>query len=267
MGGAFVGVADDANATYWNPAGLVRLRGTSVASMHTSANRDDINYQEYLAVGIPTGPSAAVGFSWIRYNLSLAGSGGGSGLFRARQFGTGLTDQEDWYWLSLAYGIAPDTSVGVSMKYVSDSIPGLDTDMAVDVGVFHEMSSKWAFGLLVQDFNEPALRGAGAGERLTWARNWRPGFSWRPRRGTILSTEIYDATDNADCRSLRIGYEKWIASKLALRAGYYGIGAKANRALTFGIGLVTPKPPSTGLDVAVMIGDINTVLTSVTTKF
>jgi len=34
MGGAFVAVADDANTTYWNPAGLAQLEGSEITAMH-----------------------------------------------------------------------------------------------------------------------------------------------------------------------------------------------------------------------------------------
>jgi len=35
MGGAFVAVADDASACYWNPAGLVQLKNKEVQAMYS----------------------------------------------------------------------------------------------------------------------------------------------------------------------------------------------------------------------------------------
>jgi long-chain fatty acid transport protein len=35
MGGAFVAVADDATAVYWNPAGLAQVADTRIAGMST----------------------------------------------------------------------------------------------------------------------------------------------------------------------------------------------------------------------------------------
>ena len=51
MGGAFVAVADDVNATYWNPAGLSQIPAgkIEITGMHTTTNRDQINYQDYAA--------------------------------------------------------------------------------------------------------------------------------------------------------------------------------------------------------------------------
>src|ERR1043166_3350945 len=36
MGGAFVAVADDANALYWNPAGLTQLDSAEATFMHSN---------------------------------------------------------------------------------------------------------------------------------------------------------------------------------------------------------------------------------------
>ena len=36
MGGAYVGIADDYSALYWNPAGLGFLEGTELALMHVN---------------------------------------------------------------------------------------------------------------------------------------------------------------------------------------------------------------------------------------
>ncbi len=35
MGGAFTGLSDDANAIFWNPAGLARLQNSQLTFMHT----------------------------------------------------------------------------------------------------------------------------------------------------------------------------------------------------------------------------------------
>ncbi|MFQ5866593.1 MAG: PorV/PorQ family protein [bacterium] len=44
MGGAFVAVADDANTTYWNPAGLAQLEEREITAMHNEW-LEDIRYE------------------------------------------------------------------------------------------------------------------------------------------------------------------------------------------------------------------------------
>jgi hypothetical protein len=51
MGGAFVAVADDANTTYWNPAGLAQLEEREITAMHNEW-LEDIRY-EFLAYAQP----------------------------------------------------------------------------------------------------------------------------------------------------------------------------------------------------------------------
>ena len=48
MGGAFVGVADDASATYWNPAGLAWTNGWELTGMYTAGMNVDRSYN-YVA--------------------------------------------------------------------------------------------------------------------------------------------------------------------------------------------------------------------------
>ena len=93
MGGAFIGLADDANATYWNPAGLTQLppRSMNGTWMHTSSNRDEINYQDFasFATCIETsrlGKRMAFGASYIKDD---------TGFFIGS---TPVLDTESWFW-------------------------------------------------------------------------------------------------------------------------------------------------------------------------
>ncbi len=67
MGGAFVAIANDLTAGYWNPAGLVQIRGRGVAGMHAETFGQLLNH-DYLSYSRPiAGPSAtAIGVSLIR---------------------------------------------------------------------------------------------------------------------------------------------------------------------------------------------------------
>jgi hypothetical protein len=57
MGGAFVAIADDATAAYWNPAGLVMLQGSQVQLMHSERFGGLIRY-DYLAYARNDGRNA-----------------------------------------------------------------------------------------------------------------------------------------------------------------------------------------------------------------
>ena len=256
MGGAFVGLADDTNATYWNPAGLIQLDSTSFTGMYTTTNRDEINYQHYVGLAMPLMMGkAAAGVSWVRSNMAM---------------GLTETDEQDWYWASLAYQLSPQTSIGVNVKSIENSLEDYETETGVDVALFHRVNEKLTAGLLIQDFNEPELSLSGTPVAV-WTRNYRPGFAFRPDALSVVSVELYDAMDDTDSRSLRVGYEKMMSEKLAVRAGYYGLGQSESDAITVGFGIkdfggASFEYPMT-LDIAAMFGDVETILTSLNVKF
>lgn len=73
MGGAFVGIADDASACFWNPSGLAQLNRKQLSFMHAETFGSLLN-QDFLAVAIPLKqetPSSALAFS-----LQRLGGGG-----------------------------------------------------------------------------------------------------------------------------------------------------------------------------------------------
>ncbi len=242
MGGAFIGLADDANATYWNPAGLALLSKPEATWMHTTTNRDEINYQDYLAYATKLQNNGmGLGFSYIGYNL------------------LGVEDQS-WFWVSGAYPFKGGYA-GLNVKFVSDSMDGVDTDMGIDLSFLRQINEKWSAGVLIQNLNEPVTQGGP--DRLVWKRNIRPGVAYRYDHDTVLTADIYDILDSCDAFALRFGAERILKNGLAVRAGYYGISGGG--AFTFGAG---GKVGRTQVDAALMTGDLdNTVLLSATNKF
>ncbi|MHB9154832.1 MAG: PorV/PorQ family protein [Endomicrobiales bacterium] len=129
MGEAFTGVADDATAVYWNPAGLNRVRGIAASAMH------------------------AVWFEGITYDwLSFAreqenGEVWGAGI-QYLSYGS-LTETDDIgrergafapsdLALSLSYaGVLSKVMLGGSIKYISSKIKNTAHAVAVDAGVMY----------------------------------------------------------------------------------------------------------------------------------
>jgi hypothetical protein len=249
MGGAFIGLADDANATYWNPAGLAQLEKTKATLMYTSNNRDAINYQDYEAIVQPVTPDLVLGFSHIG-SRALMEDG---------------VDDQDWFWLSGGFKMkTTPVSFGVNLRKIDNSYPGLDTETGIDISFFYKVDDRISVGLLVQDFNKPVLEYRGY-PVTEYIRNIRPGVAFRPTKDSVLTMDIYDLLDDGDAQPLRVGYEKRLESGLALRAGYYNLGDDSNGGLTFGAGMEFSNIQA---DLAVMSGDMdNTLFLSATTTF
>lgn len=72
MGSAFVAVADDASATFWNPAGLLSVESRQVLAMHSERFGDlvDRDFASYVHPLTPrNGERAALGFTIIRLGV------------------------------------------------------------------------------------------------------------------------------------------------------------------------------------------------------
>ena len=253
MGGAFTGLADDVSASYWNPAALVFLDGKYLTWMRTASKRNETNYQDYVAYTTPLGEDRALALSYIAYRLTRA----------IRAYGDSRSWYQRWYWLSYAAAVEENTAVGLNVKFVGDDLEimeygipvatSADTDMTLDLAMYHRASERLTLGLLVQDVNEPESTVEFVGSdvlTLRWIRNWRPGLAIYAPNNVIFSAEVYDATDAFD-RAFRAGIEKQFPDQgWALRAGWYG----DRDAPTLGVGL---WGEGWSLDVAWLGGDLN----------
>ena len=129
MGGAFVAVADDANAIWWNPAGVATTERKEMTLMHNEMG-EDIRYQ-FLAYSQPV--------------RKLRGGLGGSisyfsvGEIQGYSPGGIKTKKLSTYDLgiSLCYGlrILPSVSGGVNFKFIGEKLADERTSTcALDIG-------------------------------------------------------------------------------------------------------------------------------------
>ena len=66
MGGAFTAVADNADAPYWNPAGLAKITSNEITTMQTKLSTDADHY--YISYAQPAW-GGAMGISWVQVGL------------------------------------------------------------------------------------------------------------------------------------------------------------------------------------------------------
>lgn len=223
MGGAFVGLADDANATYYNPAGLANLDSPQMTLADAAENRYAFASKSYLAYAsrLP-GKHIGYGISYI--------SGRMSGLS-----GVGV-DSLNWYWLSGAYKVG-NSSFGMNLRVLDNAFQ--HKSAGIDLSFLSVMDDKWSVGLLVQDINRPSL---GISDLITTAGDYshnlptivRPGIAYHFDRNTVVAMDLYDMFGKSGSHSTRLGAEKVLKNGLALRAGYYALGGF--NCLTLGAG-------------------------------
>jgi hypothetical protein len=213
MGGAFVGVADDGTATYWNPAGLAAGVVVEAGGGYGAGRRwpgggpnggggqewDGSDF--YLAL-----PVVAFSFNNIEAigaaspsNSTAPGSGGRQDL---RPQGVGVSSLTTrHYGLTLVQSVLPGIAVGATLKAVTgiagagqaeagpaDALVAaarrLDTRSSTafdaDAGVM-ALGGPLRVGLTVRNLTRPSFAAPG-GEELTLSRQARLGVAWTPRR-------------------------------------------------------------------------------------
>jgi hypothetical protein len=144
MGGAFVGIADDVTACFWNPAGLSQLSQRELSLMHAETFGSLLN-QDFVAVGFPLGTqdrSSALAFSLQRLG------GGGVKITDLQKSGQPISDsnlvvllREESHadyalWVSYSQQVRPGLYGGANLKViyrdlVSTTAYGVGADLAV----------------------------------------------------------------------------------------------------------------------------------------
>jgi len=253
MGGAFVAVANDSTATWWNPAGLaagsfldigVGRALTSVAE-ELPARRDTTSWF--------TAATPPFGFSYYRLRLTAAEPFDPTGEAAAdRQDGLAGVPVRSLaatqLGVTLVRTLISGVHVGTTLKYVrgtvrtsredatldpgdlldaGDDLDGGDAQSAfdLDVGV-HATVGAISVGAVLRNALEPGFADA-TGLTMTLPRQVRVGaaFDWE-RIGTLPLTVAVDAdllsyaTATGDRRVVAFGAERWFRSRrLAVRAG------------------------------------------------
>ncbi|MBM3263226.1 MAG: PorV/PorQ family protein [candidate division Zixibacteria bacterium] len=200
MGETFVGVADDANAIYWNPAGLPQLQRQELT--FTYADLYGLGLRNlYGAYVYPVTDNSALGVD---------------------VFNTGFDDKElqfgQWKFnLGYGYRWRRLVSLGATFKYVLMNI-GQDNrtldnagGIGFDAGLLITPGSRFRFGLMAQDVTNTSIKHDSGKSEAILKRNIRGGVSVRPIDPLLLAADVSDR--------LHFGAEYSIANMFALRGG------------------------------------------------
>lgn len=177
MGSAFVAVADDASATFWNPAGLMSLQKRQVLAMHSERfgdliDRDFASYVHPLRGEQGSWSHGAFGFSIIRLGiddiaftehladlLDTDGNGQVDSTEVLRILEPEIQDQirwesdQEWGFFATYSRALGAWHVGGSIKYVYQSVGSYSSNgVGVDLGVLRrDWWRRLDFGLKLQD--------------------------------------------------------------------------------------------------------------------
>lgn len=226
MAGAMTGLADEASAVYFNPAGLVQIEMHELTLMHSIMFAGSDLSMEAINYALPTSEIGSFGFLLLamhsgKIDYYPAGVPQPSGTFTYTNIAPMLTYARDiWDWLSM----------GISYKILYEVMANESgLGQGFDLGLLLFPSGKFSFGISGQNLLGPS-----------WTLDSRPqsapmsariGLSMRPYLNTfticgdVLVSEYKDPL-------FRLGIEYRPFYSMAVRGGIdqyvltYGIGIK-----------------------------------------
>jgi long-subunit fatty acid transport protein len=248
MGRAFVAVANDANAVWWNPGALAFTTGHDISSMYTKLVPDlaDDVFFSYTSYAQHVEGWGGIGFSlgYLSYGKSVATDVDGNELGTFTSYELAPT---------LAYGteLMKDMGFGVALKLVrvdlapadktQDRAAGRGTTFAADIGGLYKMPKiKSSVGLALQNLG-PNIAYIDQDQSDPLGRNVKLGVAVTP-----LETEVYRVLVTADVNKSLLDHGAWIENGggefefnhlLSLRAGYIYDPRGTVKDLTYGLGL------------------------------
>ena len=226
MGGAFVAVANDYSACYYNPAGLVNLTTRQVGSMYTDLYGLGLLSHSFLSFAEPDTGMGSGGISWSHLSANL--------------------EPEQWVYDMWIYSYAnyinkeglPLNSWGINAKYIREDTPYENASgYSFDIGYLRK-DEKVSLGICIQDVISRIDWETGRTEALPV--NVVTGIACSLNKNALIALDIDSSLQNLLC-GIRIGGEWKIKNRIFLRGGFFqkfqegeslnfsaGVGFKAN---------------------------------------
>ncbi|MGB8658582.1 MAG: PorV/PorQ family protein [Candidatus Zixiibacteriota bacterium] len=244
MGGAFIGVADDASAIYWNPGGLATIHQAQLGFTHV-AWFQDVSYESF-AQAQPFGRWGVIGWSAVYLHM-----GDLKGRDQRGEPTSDFTSSDLAVTLGYGHKVAQNLFFGACIKYLNEKIEDQNADaLAFDIGCLYQTPiDGLSFGGAVQNWGQdvkfvnegfglPVLYKLGASYRRKLAEN-----------PLTLSMDVCHPPD--DRTSLHWGAEYTYANAITGRVGYQnGSDLGKTAGLSFGLGLTVTKAKTYGIDYA-----------------
>ncbi len=271
LGGAGVALGADAGATasFYNPAALALLSGSSISGTHNKALPEltDDMYYDFLGATHSIGRAGGLGanITYYSYGSQTRTDGAGNELGSIDSFDLAVTT---------SYGVRlrPHFAVGGSFKFIYSRLStvgaeaekgdGIAYSFAVDAGIlFTDVFPRLNIGVALQNVG-PDIAYVDRDQADPLPQNLRVGTAWRaidqPQHRLILVYDLYKSlaqrdksffvsiiaglTDEKADREFEqivrmMGAEYTYADLLSLRVGYFIDNAGQVVYPTFGIGI------------------------------
>jgi len=212
LGGAFIALADDPAAIYYNPAGVALNYRRELISSYTRLYGLDELIHQYIGITTPVLPLANLGFG-------------------VERFGTGKY-QENKYTLAIAREIFENQQIGFSVNSFHSSIADTDDHQAkgIDFGIISKIGKYSRIAFSAINLTHPFVN-----EQLD--SYYRLGFLFKPTKKLklLFDFEKPQTVIKEDKVITHIGQELEISDGVFFRLGYHNRPER----LSFGFGFET----------------------------
>jgi hypothetical protein len=222
MGGAFTAIADDASASYWNPAGLfnININKVNVTSMYSKLAYDRVSGFVSIYESMDN-DAGALGLSW--YNFTSNGiegyddSGNTTGL---------LSSSSNVFSISYANKLAAGLKGGITGKcYFSRLADSPAKGFGMDLGLLMKtFDPALEIGAVVSDLSTGIIRESGGKDFPAFSA--KLGASYRIIFEKFISSAEIEYVDGRGFKA-HLGAEYCFTQVLSIRAGLSGLNLTA----------------------------------------
>jgi hypothetical protein len=264
MGGAVTASTNNADAVYWNPAGITQVEAAEISLMHAEQFSDlaDYDYGAYVLNLDDTGTPGALGISVIRFAVSdiLITKDAYEDVNGNHQYDHGIdivkpeefyTDSDTETALFISYGrdVKENLSLGGSLKLIRQDLAGNGSfGIGADLGMLYRMSKAFTLGARFADVTTTQLFWDG-GTRETIKPSLYVGGAYRfdleglhldlvTTADLALTFEGRDKTSSFATGSMggdpAFGCEAWFHTMFAARVGWQESGVTGGAGFRLG---------------------------------
>jgi hypothetical protein len=219
MGGAFVAVADDANALHWNPAGLSQVKYMELSTTDVQNFEDMRTIDMSFIYPLDEAHSSNIkSLGTLGFNVSLFNMGTLVGR-NVTGVATGDFKSQDRI-INISYGkyIIDGLSLGATGKFLTQEIEAYKTEVyAFDIGGLYKTGvENLSLGFCVQNLGNQ-IKVINEADNLP--RNVKVGLAYKMfNEDLTLAVDVNKPLDNF--YRVNTGIEYWLGKVLALRVGY-----------------------------------------------
>ncbi len=260
LGSAYVAIANDVTAGYWNPAGLAHITYPEIILMHDERFGSLMNY-DYGAIALPYGSNASIGVSIMRLGIdgihdtrnALVDYTGGGILDDAARLDYDKITEHSWadwvLYLTYSKQRSQRLSYGFNIKLIRrDFIEYHASGIGFDVGLMYNPVGNLFLGINAQDITTTLVAwNTGTNDLISPTLKVGSGYMFDAFGGAFIPVIDFDLRfENRSFASnmsfgpvsvdFHAGMEYSVRNLFALRAGYNDIGN-----LTLGAGIHLPK--------------------------